>query len=612
MEGMTMADDGRIPAIEGAHLLKTLRASDFDIPSAIGELIDNSIQAKAKKIFVKIEDIPAGGKRRYNVINKIVCGDDGIGMDGEPKSVLHKCIKLGFSTRYDDRNGLGRFGVGMTLAGIRFATKIEVYSKEKEKDWFYIDFDLTNSGDTNGGIKEPIQKDLPKEFISLVGKESGTCVIWSGFDKIAEHDLHSSTYDDKIKSNESLDPYGDLNHWIGRTFRKFIWKDIRIFLNGNEIYSFDPLYENKKKNQFEDDEPAKIKQEFDLPWRVRRFDESGEYTEINSLVHVKISLLPLSYREVSGKGGLQFKGRYIDENQGISILRSDREVFYGEIPIFGDSRIKDGEIVADDEETTRSKRLIFGEKDRWWGCEISFSPDLDEYFAVKNIKRGAIPVKGLKTELYNKIRPVRDKCIKEVESDWKVTQQAEDHRTNTDENGENKTHKQAETVGKETKIPIKPKVGLNVDEKTRQDFLNRITQGLDELEKAQTIARFTSQPFIIIDQNWRGDTFFEMTYDEGKCALEYNLNHLFIDEIRRSGKKLKELDDPAESVKLAENFNALIDILLISFAQARQNYADDQQYTVKIFVEDFLNIWGRYLKNYTETYQKERDDKNHS
>lgn len=587
-----MTSEGRIPAIEGAHLLESLRASDFDIPSAIGELIDNSIEANAKNIHIKIADIPAGGKRTYSIINKIIVGDDGKGMDSQPDSTLHKCIRLGFSTRYNNREGIGRFGVGMTLAGIRFATKIEVYSKQKNEPWFYIDFDLKNPDDINEGIKPPIKKDIPEEYVKLVGRNSGTLVIWSGFDKIVEHDLHSDTYDDKLGAPESLDPYGLLNHWIGRTFRKFIWKDIRFFLNNKEIFSFDPLFINKEKNQFPQDPSAEITFPLEIPWDFRKTDDSGNLIELKSKINVKISILPEYYRKVSGKGGLPFKGRYIDDNQGISILRSDREVFYDEIPHFGE---------------TRQKKITWEDKDRWWGCEINFSPDLDEFFLVKNIKRGAIPIKSLKIELFRKIKPIRDEILKKVQEDWSAFSEEEERKKNLDEKGLPKTHNAAEEIGKETKIPIKPKVGVNIPENERESIFKELTRGLDEVERAQYIARFSSQPYMIIDQRWRGDDFFTTTYLDGKFALEYNLNHQFIEEIRDIQRKLKAFQEEGETLKLAENLNALIDILLVSFAQARQNYSDDEEYTVKLFLEDFLINWGRYLRNYTETYQKDKD-----
>ena len=64
----------RISSVLPAQALESMRASDFDIPSAIGELIDNAIQANAKHINLAIETqtlTPTGSKRSRELINKI-------------------------------------------------------------------------------------------------------------------------------------------------------------------------------------------------------------------------------------------------------------------------------------------------------------------------------------------------------------------------------------------------------------------------------------------------------------------------------------------------------------------------------------------------------------
>jgi len=35
------------------------------------------------------------------------------------RDILRESLVLGYSTRYNSRNGMGRFGVGATLAGIQ-------------------------------------------------------------------------------------------------------------------------------------------------------------------------------------------------------------------------------------------------------------------------------------------------------------------------------------------------------------------------------------------------------------------------------------------------------------------------------------------------------------
>ena len=122
MSGVSLVNDG-------AALL-SMRNSDFDANSAVGEVIDNSIQAGAKKVRL-IVNFKAS---KEEPITSIAFGDDGIGMS---RDVLHRCLQLGYSTRYNDRGGIGRFGVGATLAAINQCKKIEVYSKEKGGDWLY-------------------------------------------------------------------------------------------------------------------------------------------------------------------------------------------------------------------------------------------------------------------------------------------------------------------------------------------------------------------------------------------------------------------------------------------------------------------------------------------
>lgn len=588
-----MAEEDRVLAIEGAHLIKSLRASDFDLPSAVGELVDNSIQAGAENIKIKIEDLTTGTRKKFKLINKILCGDDGCGMDGTPKEILHSCIKLGYSTRYDDRNGIGRFGVGMTLAAIRFATKIEVYSKKTGNDWYYVIFDLNNEEDINFGIAPPIKKEPPPEYQELVGKDHGTLVIWSEFDKFSEQDLHSITYDDDFEAGVSLDPFGTLNHWIGRTYRNFIWSKLNLYLNEKPVFSFDPLYFNKLKNQFPNDDVAEIvyKDEFDWPIHptVRKSSDIGE----TSKVKIRMSFLPKQYRQIMGRGGQDFKGRYIEENEGISILRKGREVFYGTIPYFGESA---------------SKKISFEDKDRWWGCEISFDPELDEQFTVKNIKRGALPTKRLKEAIYFRIIEYRRRCLEEVSEFWKEYQAASQKEKNV-QSGDSKKipnpYVVAETLAQAVKVAESPKKLPVVTKEQESTRIEELTRELDETDSALWVAKFKSQPFSIKDARWKGDTFIQVTFLNGHSVLEYNQNHYFFDELSRLRNELQQVQDPALALRYAKKMKELIDILLMSFVQARKNWTQSDEFSVNDSIDYLIRDWGRYLKSYTEAYQKE-------
>ena len=119
-----------------------------------------------------------------------------------------------------------------------------------------------------------------------------------------------------------------------------------------------------------------------------------------SSISVKLTLLPEAWRTDRGDGGRPHaRKRRIDDNQGISILRHHREVafgnFYPMVP---------------------SQRAI----DRWWGCEINFEPELDECWEVKNIKRGARPIKELRDTLRDLLTSKIHKLRKDIQNYWKI------------------------------------------------------------------------------------------------------------------------------------------------------------------------------------------------
>ena len=151
-----MKEQKGLPLLELGTAYQSLRESGFDFSTAIGELIDNSVQAKAKRIDIIpkiVEKRPEGSSKPVSVIIQVSVVDDGHGMDAE---TLNGCPQLGFSTRYNDREGLGRFGVGATYASISQCKRTIFCSRPKGTGNFlatYIDLDE---------IAENTQADIPK------------------------------------------------------------------------------------------------------------------------------------------------------------------------------------------------------------------------------------------------------------------------------------------------------------------------------------------------------------------------------------------------------------------------------------------------------------------
>ena len=97
--------------------------------SALSELIDNSIQAGATEVAIATitveEEMDGPGRPRLPRVMEMVIADNGRGMDAE---TLRRALRFGDSTRFDDRTGIGRFGMGLPNASVSQCKRVEVYT----------------------------------------------------------------------------------------------------------------------------------------------------------------------------------------------------------------------------------------------------------------------------------------------------------------------------------------------------------------------------------------------------------------------------------------------------------------------------------------------------
>lgn len=542
---------------ESAALL-SMRESDFDTYSAYGEAVDNSIQAEATRIH--IDFTTETQSRGYKYIQRVAFIDNGHGMDGE---IIHRCLQLGYSSRFNDRSGIGRFGVGMTLGAIHECQRVDVFSKTKTSgDWYATHIDLSNLKPNEEGdvsIPEPKQKDPPSEYLQRIDGDCGSVIVWSKYDR------QTDSADKVIAETKT---------YLGRTFRKFIWEGLELYLNGEEIYAIDPLYSTVDKTQFPEDPISEEVEPIRIKWEVP--SDIAEYEGQQSEVVVRLSLLPELLRLNQGAGNSSdSKSRHIHENQGISITRHGREVFYGRIPYWP------GNVDW------------FSEIDRWWGCEVEFHPLLDRSFTVKNIKRGAVPEKELKASIYDAIKPTVAHFLEKVRAKWAESKLEKERAEREDENVHDTGHEGAEKIAKETPTDSTSKPVADQDQ-AEQDLLDRLNRDRDATTEAAWVAKWRSQPFTIEEDQWNGKEFIDLKPLGGNDVLLYNNSHAFMS---RMGELISELqtEDDSRSKELARELKNLIDLLLISFAKAESKFADEDTADV---LEMLRMNWGQYLRSY--------------
>ncbi len=381
-----MEKEKGLPLLELGTAYQSLRESGFDFSTAIGELIDNSVQANAKRIDIIPEIVEEKFKQKsVSVIARIFVVDDGDGMDAD---TLNGCPQLGFSTRYNDREGLGRFGVGATYASISQCKRTIFFSRSKGIGNFlatYIDSDEIVSG-TQTDIPKPSESHLPEDLKDIHFDHSSTIVVWDKCDR-----LRSDANGNPMEADELL---RDLKNWVSRAYRHIIWSGVEIYIKDEKIFAYDPLYFNTDQSEFPSDPCA-------TEWLSESFDwPIPNLAGKTSSISVKLTLLPEEWRQVQGDGGRPHAHeRRIHENEGLSILRHHREVAFGNFY----------PIVPKQEEI-----------DRWWGCEISFEPELDECWEIKNIKRGARPTEELREKLKEILAPKIRELRKEIQNHWKT------------------------------------------------------------------------------------------------------------------------------------------------------------------------------------------------
>src|SRR4051794_26013381 len=111
------------PVVQVRQFIQSARDVGYKSPEfAIFELVDNAVQAGATQVRVRI----VGGDRRDgSAVREIAVEDNGVGMT--PRQ-LSTSLSFGGSTRYGDRSGLGRYGMGLPSSSISQARRVDVYS----------------------------------------------------------------------------------------------------------------------------------------------------------------------------------------------------------------------------------------------------------------------------------------------------------------------------------------------------------------------------------------------------------------------------------------------------------------------------------------------------
>lgn len=284
-----------LPPRAGA-LIETLRGLGYSVETALADIVDNSVSAKATE--VRIDFAWSGAASRVSIL------DNGRGMTDDE---LERAMQLGAKSPLDARDprDLGRFGMGLKTASFAHCRVLTVASfKEGQSSCLRWDLNALAANPAGGWLL--FEGTLPgsEPFIeALTTQSSGTLVLWEKLDRIVTTGYSSADFSDLIDR---------VNTHLAMVFHRLlegVRPRLKIFLNEQPVGSWDPFMMGH---------PAK-------PWaspieRTRTVIGPVE-VECHVLPHIDL-LSQREFERAAGPGGWTAQ-------QGIYVYRNERLLVAG-------------------------------------------------------------------------------------------------------------------------------------------------------------------------------------------------------------------------------------------------------------------------------------------
>ena len=240
LRGCNLANNNSVEVVipSAKRLINSLRSLGYEFPTAIAELVDNSIEANATEVSINVE---FDGENSW-----VMIADNGDGMSSDK---LIEAMRYGSDTTYNDKS-LGKFGLGLKTASFSQSKHWIVATKPEspKNEAIAFKWDLAHVNKTDRWEIIPInEKKLDTKIIKTLQNTTGTVVLWRQLEIVLGYDNPNTERARKKLVNLCR----DLEEHLAMVFHRFLMgeipgKKLRIFLNNNEIQPWDPYARNEK------------------------------------------------------------------------------------------------------------------------------------------------------------------------------------------------------------------------------------------------------------------------------------------------------------------------------------------------------------------------------
>jgi len=581
-------EGANVPLFVGQTMINALRDLGYNhTTSAACEHVDNAYQWGAKAVRLYFHE---KGKRKDARKIDVLVLDNGMGMS---PNVLRAVTAFGGSLCYDNRETIGKYGMGMKAAALSMGPTLEIYSWQESGAIYRMILDTADLSNKNSNVvqlPEPVLVDsLPPEVREILVQPMGFPRNASEQELVADSDEvlierlgPSGTIVyipdcDRLTHRTAKTLVDHATKEMARIYRRFLTDGRNLFINNRPIRPFDPTYRMEEATHASiaevEEKRSRLVQSWTIPIPVE------EESSVTRDIAVRLFILPIETWDQLSRKVLKNDLR-VFEDTGVSFLRNGREVHMGPLAAITGK---------------------MGSKDPWWRLEIDFPAALDEAMGVAVNKQG-VRLKAYVTDLIKK-------QIKEELSN--VKSRIEQHWSSRATESAKAKVREAEQRANEAEVlqsSLLPEPTMDEEyEKRLREMANELRRN-DETDE-EVYDRVKKSKYITDFKYDEDAPFYRVEYKLRKIILRINTAHPFFEALykplaqiakRSADMRIASEDDEAtfdtELVKACADAVVTLELMLLSLARTQSEMTwNDQEGTTQRMLDKMRRQWSLNL-----------------
>jgi Histidine kinase-, DNA gyrase B-, and HSP90-like ATPase len=584
-----LKDGQKVPLFLGQTLVNSLRDLGYNsTTSALCELVDNAIQWGAGEVRIYFHQTGKKGGQRIDIL----VFDDGQGM---APNVLKVAASFGGSMVFDSRTGIGRYGMGMKSASLHLCPVLDIYSWQEPGAYYNLTLDVEEIGNSRSNLIEmadpTLCDQLPSEVVDILTRAMS-------FPKNPQ-ETQTLFAEDREELREKLGKSGTIiylpecdrlsfrtaqtlaEHAIkemGRVYRRFIDRGLKLYVNNRLVEAFDPTYWMKSARHTRVEGLMETRSRLVGSWPIDIPVSEG--SDQTSRITAKLYALP--YEAWSGLPRKMLKNDlHVYDDHTVSFMRNDRELEIGTEP---------------------KLKLKKHHTNNWIRLEVDFSGEADEGFTVASNKQGVRLKEYVARAILDKIG---DEVIslKKAITELKAKRAALKGTSKVSEAERRATDAEALQGKQLPEIPAEQQAALEQNLRVLAGELKR-----DDETDEQALERVKSSTYLITTKHDEYRPFYTCDHKYGRIILTLNSAHRFfqrvwqpLNDLARTADISQEGNEDADEVTSGVSATAnevlvAIQLMLLSLARTQSQLSGHDSQSEHRYL--FTKLQREWSENY--------------